>query len=68
MLESDASNQNIAFILQKNESDGPYYHQEWQGMPQTKPIIPTVGGLPRLQDVAHVRHQLDWPLVTKWAA
>mgnify|MGYP000240830681 CR=1 FL=1 len=31
--------QNIAFMLQEEEADGPYYHQEWQGMPQTTPII-----------------------------
>jgi ribulose-bisphosphate carboxylase large chain len=33
--EGDAFNQNIAFMLQKNEANGPYYHQEWQGMPLT---------------------------------
>jgi ribulose-bisphosphate carboxylase large chain len=38
-MECDASNQNIAFILQKNEADGHYYYQEWQGMLQTKPFI-----------------------------
>ena len=27
-------NQNIAFMLQKDEADGPYYHQEWQGWTQ----------------------------------
>jgi ribulose-bisphosphate carboxylase large chain len=26
-------------MLQEEEADGPYYHQEWQGMPQTTPII-----------------------------
>ena len=45
--EGDAFNQNIAFMLQKNEADGPYYHQEWQGMPQTKPIIS--GGMKALR-------------------
>jgi ribulose-bisphosphate carboxylase large chain len=33
-VEGDASNQNIAFMLQKDEADGPYYHQEWQGWTQ----------------------------------
>jgi len=45
--EGDAFNQNIAFMLQKNEANGPYYHQEWQGMPQTKPIIS--GGMKALR-------------------
>merc|ERR1711998_623156 len=38
-MEGDASDKNIAFMLQDDEADGPYYHQEWQGMPQTTPII-----------------------------
>ena len=38
-LEDDASDKNIAFMLQADETAGPYYHQEWQGMPQTTPII-----------------------------
>jgi ribulose-bisphosphate carboxylase large chain len=38
-MEGDASDKNIAFMLQEDEADGPYYHQEWQGMPQTTPII-----------------------------
>ena len=37
--EDDASDKNIAFMLQEDEADGPYYHQEWQGMPLTAPII-----------------------------
>jgi len=38
-MEGDASDKNIAFMLQDDEADGPYYHQEWEGMPQTTPII-----------------------------
>ena len=38
-MEGDASDKNIAFMLQDDEADGPYYHQEWQGMKQTTPII-----------------------------
>ena len=26
-------------MLQDDEADGPYYHQEWEGMKQTTPII-----------------------------
>merc|ERR1712151_1092828 len=28
-----------AFMLQDDVADGPYYHQEWEGMKQTTPII-----------------------------
>jgi len=38
-MEGDASDKNIAFMLQQDEADGPYYHQEWEGMPETTPII-----------------------------
>merc|ERR1712241_1451355 len=38
-MEGDASDKNIAFMLQQDEADGPYYHQEWEGMVQTTPII-----------------------------
>merc|ERR1711937_1054337 len=38
-MEGDASDKGIAFMLQDDEADGPYYHQEWQGMPETTPII-----------------------------
>jgi ribulose-bisphosphate carboxylase large chain len=37
--EVDASDKNIAFMLQEDKADGPYYHQKWQDMPQTKPIF-----------------------------
>jgi hypothetical protein len=38
-MEGDASDKNIAFMLQEDEADGPYYHQTWEGMKQTTPII-----------------------------
>ena len=38
-MEGDASDKNIAYMLQDDEADGPYYRQEWQGMKQTTPII-----------------------------
>eukprot|EP00420_Gonyaulax_spinifera_P031885 CAMPEP_0197869442 /NCGR_PEP_ID=MMETSP1439-20131203/300_1 /TAXON_ID=66791 /ORGANISM="Gonyaulax spinifera, Strain CCMP409" /LENGTH=78 /DNA_ID=CAMNT_0043488261 /DNA_START=1 /DNA_END=233 /DNA_ORIENTATION=- len=38
-MEGDASDKNIAFMLQGDIADGPYYRQEWEGMTQTTPII-----------------------------
>jgi len=38
-MEGDASDKNIAFMLQDDAADGPYYHQTWEGMKQTTPII-----------------------------
>ena len=38
-MEGDASDKNIAFMLQDDAADGPYYHQPWEGMKQTTPII-----------------------------
>eukprot|EP00413_Alexandrium_margalefii_P050024 CAMPEP_0204610778 /NCGR_PEP_ID=MMETSP0661-20131031/61682_1 /ASSEMBLY_ACC=CAM_ASM_000606 /TAXON_ID=109239 /ORGANISM="Alexandrium margalefi, Strain AMGDE01CS-322" /LENGTH=647 /DNA_ID=CAMNT_0051622603 /DNA_START=89 /DNA_END=2032 /DNA_ORIENTATION=+ len=38
-MEGDASDKNIAFMLQDDEADGPYYRQPWEGMIQTTPII-----------------------------
>merc|ERR1719215_1598254 len=38
-MEGDASDKNIGFMLQEDEADGPYYHQTWEGMKQTTPII-----------------------------
>merc|ERR1712056_100160 len=38
-MEGDASDKNIAFMLQQDEADGPYYPQPWEGMKQTTPII-----------------------------
>merc|ERR1712232_1427548 len=38
-MEGDASDKGIAFMLQDDIADGPYYTQEWEGMKQTTPII-----------------------------
>merc|ERR1712176_158193 len=38
-MEGDASDKGIAYMLQQDEADGPYFHQEWEGMIQTTPII-----------------------------
>merc|ERR1712222_315925 len=38
-MEGDASDKCIAYMLQDDIADGPYYKQEWEGMIQTTPII-----------------------------
>merc|ERR1712217_429134 len=38
-MEGDASDKNIGYMLQQDVADGPYYRQDWQGMPETTPII-----------------------------
>ena len=38
-MEGDASDKNIAFMLQDDVAPGPYYEQPWEGMMQTTPII-----------------------------
>jgi ribulose-bisphosphate carboxylase large chain len=38
-MEGDASDKLIAYMLQDDEAQGPYYKQEWEGMIQTTPII-----------------------------
>jgi len=38
-MEGDAKDKNIAFMLERDAADGPYFHQEWLGMKATTPII-----------------------------
>lgn len=38
-MEGEASDTNIAYMIQRDSADGPYYHQEWLGMNPTTPII-----------------------------
>merc|ERR1711972_405512 len=38
-MEGDASDKNIAFMLQQDEADCPYYRQPWEGVKETTPII-----------------------------
>ncbi len=38
-MEGDAADKNIAFMLERDSADGPFFHQEWQGMKATTPII-----------------------------
>jgi len=38
-MEGEAEDRAIAFMLEQDSADGPYYHQEWYGMNPTTPII-----------------------------
>ncbi len=38
-MEGCAEDKNIAFMLERDSADGPYYHQEWLGFKATTPII-----------------------------
>ncbi|MFZ1899369.1 MAG: ribulose-bisphosphate carboxylase, partial [Azonexus sp.] len=38
-MEGGADDRNIAYMIERDSADGPYYHQEWYGMKPTTPII-----------------------------
>ena len=38
-MESEKDDRIIAYMLERDAADGPFYHQEWQGMKATTPII-----------------------------
>jgi len=38
-MEGEASDKNIAYMIERDSADGPFYHQEWYGMKPTTPII-----------------------------
>ena len=38
VMESDASDENFAFLLLEDEMGGPYFRQLWEGTKQTTPI------------------------------
>ncbi|TCP63234.1 ribulose 1,5-bisphosphate carboxylase large subunit [Rhodovulum bhavnagarense] len=38
-MEGDAADKAIAFMLEQDEAQGPFYKQGWQGMKPTTPII-----------------------------
>jgi ribulose-bisphosphate carboxylase large chain len=38
-MEGGADDRNIAYMIERDSADGPYYHQEWHGMKPTTPII-----------------------------
>lgn len=38
-MEGDASDKNIAYMIERDECQGPVYNQKWYGMKPTTPII-----------------------------
>ncbi|MCR4332947.1 MAG: ribulose-bisphosphate carboxylase [Sulfuricaulis sp.] len=38
-MEGEADDRAIAYMLERDGADGPYFHQEWYGMRPTTPII-----------------------------
>ncbi len=38
-MEGAQDDKNIAYMIERDSADGPYYHQEWYGMKPTTPII-----------------------------
>ncbi len=38
-MEGEKSDTDMAYMIMNDSADGPYFHQEWQGMNPTTPII-----------------------------
>ena len=38
-MEGGADDRHIAYMIERDSAQGPYYHQEWHGMKPTTPII-----------------------------
>ncbi len=38
-MEGGADDRNIAYMIERDSADGPFFHQEWNGMKPTTPII-----------------------------
>jgi ribulose-bisphosphate carboxylase large chain len=38
-MEGDPADKIMAYMLERDEADGPYYHQKWYGMKATTPMI-----------------------------
>ena len=38
-MEGEAADKLMAYMITDDSADGPYYHQEWEGMGATTPII-----------------------------
>jgi len=38
-MEGEQDDRNIAYMIERDSADGPFYHQEWYGMKPTTPII-----------------------------
>ena len=38
-MEGEMDDRGIAYMIERDSADGPFFHQEWQGMRPTTPII-----------------------------
>jgi ribulose-bisphosphate carboxylase large chain len=38
-MEGESDDRAIAYMIERDSADGPFFHQEWQGMRPTTPII-----------------------------
>jgi ribulose-bisphosphate carboxylase large chain len=38
-MEGEKDDTDIAYMIERDSADGPYFHQEWEGMRPTTPII-----------------------------
>jgi len=38
-MEGEAGDKDMAYMIMDDSADGPFYHQEWEGMNPTTPII-----------------------------
>jgi ribulose-bisphosphate carboxylase large chain len=38
-MEGEKDDTNIAYMIERDSADGPYFHQEWAGMRPTTPIV-----------------------------
>ncbi|MBC8322098.1 MAG: ribulose-bisphosphate carboxylase [Candidatus Marinimicrobia bacterium] len=38
-MEGETEDKNTAYMIERDQADGPFFHQEWNGMKPTTPII-----------------------------
>jgi ribulose-bisphosphate carboxylase large chain len=38
-MEGELDDRGIAYMIERDSADGPFFHQEWQGMRPTTPIV-----------------------------
>jgi len=38
-MEGEVDDRNIAYMIEQDSADGPFFHQEWEGMRPTTPIV-----------------------------
>ena len=38
-MEGEVDDRNIAYMIERDSADGPFFHQEWDGMRPTTPIV-----------------------------